>query len=1454
MAQFDPEDRNPSLGDPSVQAPVSPAQMKGAMKAQVNRTQLPAGRGGPPGGGKPDAGGQQAEQQSQQQAQEIPGVQGAEQLGGAVGKGMDASKQQADQTLGLDPRNSNPFSAADWLKHAAESPVESYYFGKHIYNAFYGAFLDPGAISASVHDIWHQDNAVSWALKNVAFRGVSEDVAAGGAGMVLPITADPMNVLYGGMAGARGAALVAKMLGPVAISAIFADRHSASDLAWGVLPALLFGGKLPPSVAAQVERLAPGAVKVLDRLSAAKMAQDANKTGLQDRQQLLDHLLRYGNLAETKTVLAKAWDPAMKPLSKEEESALGKRLMAKYGTLDRDKLVPLMIKDGANLQLVQKVWTKLQRMPYDLLHHAPGEEPLVNWNQYMTGMPDAAKKEIREGQQWGLHMVNQAAMRTAGHAADPAVSRFRSLIGLQQTNHLVTEEWKQHLLKVGGEDAVKESEQQLLTKALEGDNVAYHLLSKPMMYVRDQMRMVAAGLGEAGAQEGTIAARVPHYWPRVGLLVKEKDGFRAMRGSPSLLTSSPIKHRAVGVVNVDLLTETRMQVEQLYKTVAEANQAVARHRAGIADAILDGTPAHELENVPETDHALVEQIQAMAAEDMDTARFHAEEYARELIPEFSTNPFDGIDKIGRDLRAITSRVAVNDLLQAVGKGGKALAVMAPKDSRAREALGRQGYRAIKVSGFGHVLVDDQYGKLLEQATRKPGEGFPAWLRRIANVEGAAVAMIMYSPRIHGMNMAARLGTAFAMHPQEISRWFGEGLLQKGGLSQFGLKGVTQIGHEEYRMIPRRYGLVPPNPEKGVSGFAEGYINKIGDLFGDTDIGRTPLLRDMAGSDAIAKGSSGAKAVLGTVKDLAWGRQSDLWSWVSDFGNMMWWIEYAAARRGGTVASGLEHEEAARYATARANSWMGHVSPVDTNPNLQAALKTVTFAPNWWRTWGELLTGYYRNQGFGWSANTIKYVVENEIKTAAAALLFQQLSANAMNIALSGHTIYQNDPGNWGKVEITAPWATAILNELFKLKLDPKTGRDAKGAKLTMENPLARQMTDTEQLMGLLTTSPNWSPETLFRGAEQFSAARLSPVASAIAALGNIDLYRSVSSGGTRYVDPTHDSFAGSPWMDLLAAGGDLTPFAYISQQVQQAVMQGGDPSQDVQGPFGLPIPKVIADTFNPAQVGQDLARSFMVGMTGVNPPYMRSSKTFGVSPTDDAYKSVHEEQTQYEQHMNALSTATLGGQMAPYQWLATYRQLSAQHAAAMQYAFKHAPEYNNGPLGLTSSWEGLYDQATDKQGVLQPDRLRALQREWRANHSQADYAAVQSELHANDQKYPMLALYHKTLDAYDNWQADWAQANNVDVATLQSDLSGYAAVYNDRNASRAWLASHPDIAQFEAAKKSEFESGQSHYGMAGLMYALFFNPTAADRYLLTSGETAQEIEQQTQQEQVPAAP
>src|SRR5439155_7016754 len=116
-------------------------------------------------------------------------------------------------------------------------------------------------------------------------------------------------------------------------------------------------------------------------------------------------------------------------------------------------------------------------------------------------------------------------------------------------------------------------------------------------------------------------------------------GFRGLRSGPRILTSEPVVHRALAVRQLDLLTEMRMQVEQAYPTVKEANEAVTRQRGYVREGILSGTPWYEMAKetgagIPETDRKTIEQIQALAQAQPDVARAEAEHYANQLIPEF----------------------------------------------------------------------------------------------------------------------------------------------------------------------------------------------------------------------------------------------------------------------------------------------------------------------------------------------------------------------------------------------------------------------------------------------------------------------------------------------------------------------------------------------------------------------------------------------------------------------------------------------------------------------------------------------------------------------------------------------------------------------------------------------------------------------------------------------------
>src|SRR5207249_2549992 len=128
------EDKNPSLGDPSTQTttPLNQKQMKGAQSATVNRTRLPADRHGLPGQkpkSQPNGTDDKAEPDAGQG--DPNAVESGAPLLGGLQQMQQTYQSEADSAIGL-----NPAHGQDWWKHALESPVETFFMGKHVYNAF----------------------------------------------------------------------------------------------------------------------------------------------------------------------------------------------------------------------------------------------------------------------------------------------------------------------------------------------------------------------------------------------------------------------------------------------------------------------------------------------------------------------------------------------------------------------------------------------------------------------------------------------------------------------------------------------------------------------------------------------------------------------------------------------------------------------------------------------------------------------------------------------------------------------------------------------------------------------------------------------------------------------------------------------------------------------------------------------------------------------------------------------------------------------------------------------------------------------------------------------------------------------------------------------------------------------------------------------------------------------
>src|SRR5438067_2034700 len=119
-----------------------------------------------------------------------------------------------------------------------------------------------------------------------------------------------------------------------------------------------------------------------------------------------------------------------------------------------------------------------------------------------------------------------------------------------------------------------------------------------------------------------------------------------------------------------------------------------------------------------------------------------------------------------------------------------------------------------------------------------------------------------------------------------------------------------------------------------------------------------------------------------------------------------------------------------------------------------------FAPNWQRTFYELMAPTYNTRALAATPELRRYMWTNDLHTIRGMAMAQFFTGNAMNMMLSGHPQWENDPGNTHKVEVTRPEILQAMQKVGQLQdFDPATGRRASdGAVVTMENPWARQQT------------------------------------------------------------------------------------------------------------------------------------------------------------------------------------------------------------------------------------------------------------------------------------------------------------------------------------------------------------------------------------------------------------
>src|SRR5262249_53749421 len=129
---------------------------------------------------------------------------------------------------------------------------------------------------------------------------------------------------------------------------------------------------------------------------------------------------------------------------------------------------------------------------------------------------------------------------------------------------------------------------------------------------------------------------------------------------------------------------------------------------------------------------------------------------------------------GYQAKAVATARALRELEQTVihtthPQGGRVVrhAAIAPKSNREREEMLKQGYVHIDDPKFSGHLFDGEFAKDLNRYVAHVANhqaNNPGWFNTLLAIERKLVSWIMFSPTIHAMNVAGRMGMFTLMNP------------------------------------------------------------------------------------------------------------------------------------------------------------------------------------------------------------------------------------------------------------------------------------------------------------------------------------------------------------------------------------------------------------------------------------------------------------------------------------------------------------------------------------------------------------------------------------------------------------------------------------------------------------------------------------------------------------------
>jgi hypothetical protein len=1458
-------------GDPAPQAPMSQKQIAGQQKAQANRTRQgpqvtnPA-RQSP--AGKPDS---QPQDKPDQQPKPSADAHPQPQQGSRLGEKLTPEQQHYYEQVAQNP----------WMPPVefAKLPPEIAWNVAHHIGAGWNALFDPVAQSAAQTHIWARQDALGQLMQfqemggamnlKGAYDGLEQhqaDLREGknDPGGSMPATSEWFWQTFGtqvaqapmllnplawgstlalsmagqgpdklqGVPGALGNALPTAEIGTVAQHPEnIKDPAVAARLFWKSANAALLGLSVLP-MTRWLHGLKTLDPKVLQELteSAAKLKglQPGDPSKFPDAEVLkrtLDLPLVPNRTLVVPAKQVEEFRMVRKPGEQEYHDVTTKTRQRIYDDLG--------IASPADLPTMAPNWTaaqvKLFRatakefLGYDLerltKEDIPPEDPSIFLEQIADQSPELAS----HGMNFFTSLQHVLLQTERGPSVDP-LNAAESMTHAIPATHGATEyvmneyyTWARHLVEMGGLD------ERAMMKAMR-DDTAYQALPPAAKMIVNAEKMIGRSYMKQAIDHGHRDTFVTNYDPRVKVL--EEAGGKG-GGTSKSLTAEAKAHRQEAVAPDPANPEQVVMTEKDEDVFAINKRMNAAREALIAKETMSGR------------QRLLEQA-ALGARDDLTGAIRAQKQlnemegkwpapseavvaaaklkAQRLYPLWHENLLDAsFLSRTKQIKALHSHIASQQAINALAHDGRPLAFQ----RTAREVPA--DYKALENASKafdGMVFHPDFAGPLNRIAKDIDLPGYAqAWVK----MNQLSVAALMFAPMIHGDNIAGRIMWLMGKNPQRgapeaaatVSHsWVSQTSPWVALEKVLGVTHATPEAQYAWHLAREkdaiRAGVIPHFQSRGL---ANTLWTEYGKATGDQTGFERPGTRDTFRLPTAFHGVEGAARSVGHgydwIQNLLWGR------FVWPTAVFAFHTERAAAKAAHPELPDLVIDQMAAH---QANRWQGAIEPMARSAAMNTAWKSLGFAVNWVRSFYELaLPSYLAKSAVSAHPELRGYILRQELQSLVGMMAAQHISGNILNLILSGHPQWENDPHNRYALEVTRPEILHGLQALGLYKnINPQTGRDpSTGGKLVSENGLARQQLQNERMLGL---EPGTTP---MQGVQDMGAGHIAPLIDSLAAAFNLDLPQTLLSGTPRWIDGHKGPEF--PWQSNLLA--TMAQFGGVSSTIGSQIQRDASgrsiaPSSQPPWLANAPIPDVIKRYAAPA------AAQTWNWVTGFRAPYVRVNKAPADPIPDQNYVKYDQLKTDYTTNMNTWSLELQQGKMTPYEWRQKYSTKSHDYATALSTIFGPGGEYTQGSLGLYAGYQSLYHTAELPDGTgMDWAKLDGLQADFKKNLTSSQKSDLDAEIGKHENAYPALGMYRSTMDNHTAFATKFANDNNISYGKLMAEVDGARGL--DTTTFRQYESQHPQLQQYYNAQTNWEVST-----WPGRMYSLYYHTSAMVKWLV----------------------